>query len=110
LEKLTLYHGSKSGIVGKIKPESSEFCDFGKGFYMGTDREQPLTLICNFPKAKLYTVEMELEHLNILNIEVGIDWALLIALNRGKMEQIKNTPLYNKYVKMREDRDLIVGN
>ena len=43
-----LYHGSKSGIVGDIAPKSREMCDFGKGFYMGTDPGQPLTLICDF--------------------------------------------------------------
>lgn len=42
-ETVTLYHGSKSGIRGKIAPISRERCDFGKGFYMGTDRIQPLT-------------------------------------------------------------------
>lgn len=46
-ETITLYHGSKSGIRGTIAPMSREHCDFGKGFYMGTDRTQPLTLICN---------------------------------------------------------------
>lgn len=51
-ESVTLYHGSKSGIRGAIAPISRKHCDFGKGFYMGTNRIQPLTLICNYPKAK----------------------------------------------------------
>ena len=53
--KIILYHGSKSGINGPIAPISTDRCDFGKGFYKGTDRNQPLTLICNYPEAKLYT-------------------------------------------------------
>lgn len=36
-ESLILYHGSKSGIKGPIAPISRDRCDFGKGFYMGTD-------------------------------------------------------------------------
>jgi hypothetical protein len=36
-ERITLYHGSKSGIHGAIMPASRRYCDFGKGFYMGTD-------------------------------------------------------------------------
>ena len=59
-EIVTLYHGSKSGIRGAIAPISRERCDFGKGFYMGTDRTQPLTLICNYPNAKLYTLGVNL--------------------------------------------------
>ena len=35
-DKMILYHGSKSGIQGKIKPASRDRCDFGTGFYMGT--------------------------------------------------------------------------
>ena len=59
-EIVTLYQGSKASILSEIAPISRERCDFGKGFYMGTDRTQPLTLICNYPKAKLYTVSLDL--------------------------------------------------
>lgn len=60
---------------------------------MGTDRAQPLTLICNYPNAKLYTVSVDLSGLKILDVEVGLDWALLVAYNRGKMESVKHTAL-----------------
>lgn len=40
-EKIILLHGSKSGIEGMIAPNSREKCDFGKGFYMGTEQTQP---------------------------------------------------------------------
>ena len=30
--RILLYHGSKSGLVGDIKPTSREKCDCGKGF------------------------------------------------------------------------------
>ena len=46
--RVLLYYGSKSGLVGDIAPVSREKCDFGKDFYMGTNIEQPLTLICDF--------------------------------------------------------------
>ena len=108
-EKVILYHGSKSGIDGDILPISRELCDFGKGFYMGTEKSQPLTLICNFPKAKLYTVEVDLTGLHVLDIEVGIDWALLIAFHRGKMENIKDSAICNKYRSMSKNYDLVIG-
>ncbi len=106
---VTLYHGSKSGIQGAISPSSRESCDFGKGFYMGTDRNQPLTLICNYPNAKIYTLSVELSELKILNVEVGIDWALLVAYNRGKMESVKNSSIYNRFANLSEDYDMIAG-
>ncbi len=107
---VTLYHGSKSGIVGKIRPKSRDFCDFGRGFYMGTEKSQPLTLICNFSNAKLYQVEFDLRDLSVLDIDVSIDWALLVAYNRGKMDDIKGTPLYEKFETMANRCDVIIGS
>lgn len=74
-ESITLYHGSKSGIRGPIAPIGRTRCDFGKGFYMGTHRFQPLTLICNYPNAKIYTLNVDLSGLKILDVEVGLGLA-----------------------------------
>lgn len=108
-ELVTLYHGSKSGIHGAIAPVSRERCDFGKGFYMGTDRSQPLTLICNYPAAKIYTLEVDLSDLRILDVETGLDWALLIAYHRGKMESIKHSEIYERYANLDKGCDMIIG-
>lgn len=107
--KVTLYHGSKSGIKGAISPVSRDKCDFGKGFYMGTEKIQPLTLICNFPDAKLYTLEVDLTDLKILDVEIDIDWALLIAYNRGKMESARGTEIYERISKIAGGCDMIIG-
>ena len=108
-EVVTLYHGSKSGIIGAIAPSSREHCDFGKGFYMGTEPAQPLTLICNYPEAKLYTLKADLSGLKILDIEVGIEWALLVAYNRGKMDSVKGTAIYNRVAEMADGCDMLIG-
>ena len=108
-EVVMLYHGSKAGIVGDIAPTSREHFDFGKGFYMGTEMSQPLTLICNYPDAKLYTVKADLSGLKILDVEVGIDWALLVAYNRGKLEAVKGTAIYNRIAEMAEGCDMLIG-
>lgn len=108
-EIVTLYHGSKSGIRGKIAPISRERCDFGKGFYMGTDRTQPLTLICNYPDARIYTLSADLSDLRILDIEVGLDWALLVAYNRGKMDAIKGSEIYDRFADLSKNCDMIIG-
>lgn len=108
-EAVILYHGSKSGIRGAIAPVSRERCDFGKGFYMGTDRIQPLTLICNYPNAKIYTLSVDLSGLKILNVEVGLDWALLVAYNRGKMDAVKHSSIYERFVNLSKNCDMITG-
>lgn len=107
--KLVLYHGSKTGIVGDIAPISRSECDFGQGFYMGTSTLQPLTLVCAEDKPKFYTVELDLSGLKVLNIEIGLEWALLIAYYRKEMESAKGTEIYEKYATLADDYDVIVG-
>jgi len=107
--KLVLYHGSKKGIVGDIAPISRDECDFGSGFYMGTNTLQPLTLVCNEDKPKFYTVELDMTGLKVLTVEIGMDWAMLIAYYRKEMEGAKGTPIYEKYAHMSDGYDVIIG-
>lgn len=108
-DKLVLYHGSKKGIVGDIAPISRDECDFGSGFYMGTNTFQPLTLICNEDKPKFYTVELDMTGLKVLNVEIGMDWAMLIAYYRKEMESARGTAIYETYAHMSDGYDIIIG-
>lgn len=108
--RVLLYHASKSGIEGTIEPKSRKQCDFGKGFYMGTDPGQTLTLICDYEKSKFYIVSVSTENLALIEVPADIDWSMLVAYHRGKMEKIDGTPFYNKYRDMTQDKDLIIGN
>lgn len=108
--RLLLYHGSKSGIHGAIAPVSRDNCDFGKGFYMGTLPEQPLTLVCDFEKSKFYILSVSLSDMNCLSVEPNMDWAMLVAFHRGKMEGIQGTALYKKYQAMAENHDYLIGS
>lgn len=109
-DRILLYHGSKSGIEGKIAPLSRKQCDFGKGFYMGTEPAQVLTLICDYEKSKFYIISIGTDELAHLEVAADIDWAMIVAYHRGRMEKIKDTPFYNKYRDMTSDKDLIIGS
>ena len=109
-DRILLYHGSKAGIVGNIEPKSRKQCDFGKGFYMGTEPSQALTLICDYEKSKFYIVSICTNKLAQLDVPADIDWAMLVAYHRGKMKKINDTPFYNKYRDMANDKDLIIGS
>ena len=109
-DKVILYHGSKKGIIGDIAPISRGECDFGSGFYMGTDVLQPLTLICNEERPKLYAVELDMTGLKVLNMDVGIDWAMLIAYHRKEMENVRGTPIYEWYAHMLDGYDVVIGH
>ncbi len=104
-----IYHGSRTGIVGEIAPISRDKCDFGKGFYTGTHPFQPLTLVCDEKKPIFYTLRMNLDGVKVLHVDMGIEWALLIAYYRGYMDGVKGTPIYEKYAHLADGYDVIVG-
>ena len=108
--RVLLYHGSKSGIIGTIEPKSRSKCDFGKGFYMGTEPGQALTLICDYDKSKFYIVSVAVNELEILDIPANLEWAMVVAYYRGRMEKIEGTSLYNKYRDIAKGKDIIVGS
>lgn len=108
--RILLYHGSKSGIVGDIAPKSREMCDFGKGFYMGTEPGQPLTLICDFEKSRFYIVSIDAKALDTVEIKADLDWAMLVAFHRGRMDKINGTSFYEKYSRIDAGKDLVIGS
>ena len=108
--RVLLFHGSKSGIEGNIAPISRKKCDFGAGFYMGTEPLQPLTLICDFEKSKFYIVSIRMDELTKLEIPADLEWAMIVAYNRGKMDKIKGTDIYEKYRKLCENKDILIGS
>ncbi len=108
--RMVLFHGSKSGIEGKIRPISRKYCDFGQGFYMGTEPSQALTLICDYDKSKFYIVSICTDELVHMEVSADIKWALLVAYHRGKMEKVGGTDFYKKYRDMTLNKDLIIGN
>ena len=109
-KRVVLYHGSKSGIKGPIAPISRERCDFGKGFYMGTELYQPLTLISDFEESKFYVISMDMTELRVLKVRPDLEWAMLVAYNRGKMDEVRGTSLYEHYAAMSKGYDVVVGS
>ena len=109
-DSLILYHGSKSGIEGSIAAISRNRCDFGSGFYMGTDPYETLSLIGGFEHSKFYVMRLRLSDLPVLTVDPGIEWAMLVGYNRGKLDGARGTSLYEHYAKMATGYDVIRGN
>ena len=76
---------------------------------MGTSTLQPLTLVCAEEKPKFYTVELDLTGLKVLNVDIGLEWALLIAYYRKEMESAIGTEIYEKYANFTNGYDIIIG-
>ena len=109
--KNPLYHGSRGGIKGTIKPVSRERCDFGPGFYMGTNPDQAKSLVANDPAPFFYRL-----HLDLLRIPESrrlelkdMDWAYFVLYNRGRLESAAGSGFYQKYQHLGDDKDIIIG-
>lgn len=103
---IRLYHGSKGGISGKIRHDfdaSRTRCDFGRGFYLGTNPKQAKTLASSHPHSVFYEIDLNLENLACLEVR-GLPWVLLIAWNRGFLTD-KNAPLLADV--LRKDSEII---
>ena len=91
MNKQILYHGSRGGIEGVIRPRSLVHCDFGTGFHMGTDPEQAKTLVSNDEAPYFYKLELDLTRLpeeRILRLD-GLEWAYFVLFNRGRLDRVK---------------------
>ena len=77
---------------------------------MGTEPSQGLTLICDYEKSRFYIASIAMDELNILDVPSDLEWAMIVAYNRGRMERIKGTPFYRKYEKITKGKDLVIGS
>lgn len=105
---IRLYHGSKKGIRGPIAPKSRKDTDFGEGFYMGTDPQQPKTLVATKKNPTFYELDVRLSGLNCIDI-AGLPWAMLVAYNRGEMEKFRGTRMYEEAARITGAYDVIKG-
>lgn len=112
---LILYHGSKNGIIGKIRYDKGrDVCDFGKGFYLGTQKEQPIGLIAPSRNKTpvLYKVELDINGLKVVNLKDDLIWDLFVCYNRKRVDLSKYPQLKNlvlKFETILNKSDVIIG-
>ena len=106
-----LFHGSKDSIVGDISLDHSrEHVDFGVGFYMGDNYSQSLDFVSQIKKSgNVYILKVDLSNLRVLHLDISLKWMLLIALNRGWIDDYKNTQKCQELIKEFESYDVIVA-
>ncbi len=108
--QILLFHGSKNEVVGPLDlNHSHRFLDFGSGFYLGDNYEQSLDFVSFTNEGSIYVFDMIYDDLKILDLDVSLNWMLLIALNRGKLEEYHQTSLYNQLSNMVNDYDVIIA-
>ncbi len=55
-------------------------------------------------------MSVKTEGIRIAEIPADIEWAMLIAYHRGKLETIKESAFYEKYKMFSRQNDMVVGN
>ncbi len=110
---MRLYHGSKKGIVGKIRPNSRDICDFGVGFYTGDMEEQPMGLIASWAESHFYELECDLNGLKVLDFandrDSKLDWALYIGYHRMRSVYEEYRKLCDRYASYDDEYDVVAG-
>lgn len=111
MEDKILYHGSRGGLQGTIKPISRIHCDFGQGFYMGESSKQAQGLIAETTIPTFYTLRFRLseipeERILILN---GEEWLNAVMANRKRSEEFDALPLAKQTLQKLNNYDVIIG-
>lgn len=111
MKDLILYHGSKNGLDGAIKPISREKCDFGRGFYMGENKNQATSLVVELPEAKVYKLKFNLSQIPEERILTLSDeqWLLAILANREICEPFNELKIAHYWKEKMDDYDVIIG-
>lgn len=86
-QDVILYHGSRGGMCGEIRPCSRERCDFGKGFYLGDNPDQTRGIAAPDQNPYWYEVKLRLSEVpDDKKIYVsGMEWLYVIMAYRDKV-------------------------
>ena len=109
-KNVLLFHGSKSELDGEIDlNHSREHVDFGVGFYAGDNYQQSLDFICQRDNSSIYVLDVDYSDLKVLKLDISLDWMLMIAINRGLLEEFKDTKKYKELIKALNSYDVIIA-
>ena len=111
-EDIILYHGSKGGIDGKIAPSSRVRCDFGRGFYMGTDASQAKSLVSGDDMPYFYKLKFRLSEIpeeRILYLD-GKDWLYTVLACRRADNEYMELDIAKQALNNIRNYDLVIGS
>jgi hypothetical protein len=112
--KLIVYHASSVAVENPIwdyaAGTDSERNDFGLGFYVSTDVDQPIMLLCEREQIVLNKYEITLTELSVKKFENDDDWLLTIVFNRRNFNKKKKIhDIRDYYRKAIEQYDVVIG-
>lgn len=112
MDDVILFHGSRGGIDGNISPISRVRCDFGKGFYMGTNAIQAKSIVIDDDSPYFYTLKLKLSEIpenRILNLTDDKEWLYTILANRKRVPEFNELAICKEYIDKCKNYDVIIG-
>lgn len=111
MKDIILYHGSRGGINGDIKPCSRIKCDFGKGFYMGENPMQVKGLVVEDMEPIFYTLKFKLSEIpeNRILILNNTDWLNTVLAYRKKVPEFSSLDIAKNAVQNLQKYDVVIG-
>lgn len=109
--EIYLYHGSRSGLQGEISPCSREKCDFGRGFYMGTNPNQVKGLVVFEQNPVFYEMKIDLAKIPTTQrlYLTGKNWMWTVLACRRKSAEFCSTKLARQAIRRLEKAEIVAG-
>ena len=107
--KIILFHGSKNGLEKILYDGSRKSCDFGEGFYLGESFDNAACFVCENNNASIYSFELSLTGLNVVEFECSLEWMITICYYRGTIKEYNNSETVKKMIEKVENADVIIA-
>lgn len=105
-----LFHRSKSYLKGSRSIEYSDGKkDFGKGFYLGESFNQAASFEFGYEHSSVYIFDFDKNNVNIKEFNVSIEWMILIAYFRGKLDNYKNSSYLKCLIDKLKSVDVVIA-
>ncbi len=105
-----LFHGARTELIGEPSIAYSEDKkDFGRGFYLGESFNQSASFIVGYKNSSVYIFDFDREAAKIKEFDVSIEWMLLIAYFRGKLEKYEDSPFLRSLLLELQNVDVVIA-
>ena len=104
-----LFHGSKEGLSNITADGSRDYCDFGKGFYLGETYNQALSFVCEKDNSSIYSFRYDSNNLKIKRFECNLEWMLAICRYRGTIKEYEDNKIIKKIIADVESADVVIA-
>lgn len=111
MKDIVVYHGSRGGLFGDIRPISRSRCDFGVGFYMGDNKAQAKGLIVETENPTLYTLRLRLSEIpedRILLLN-GKEWLNTVLACRQRIKDFSKLGIAKEALQRLDRYDIVIG-